>query len=194
MTGFQPTDQTVSLLKSFVSERSHKKSISVKYSEITPHGKASYSLDDIVAIEDDKRTQFTAKKTIAVYFLFVDGDYSGNTSGGSVLGIAYYNTSLVIFEKTIIGLTNGFGSPERYKLETTVVNHEYGHILGLVNLGSSMQTQHQDAANGNHCTNENCLMYWEAESGSMVSNLLGSSPIPTLDANCLSDLQANGGK
>lgn len=77
-------------------------------------------------------------------------------------------------------------------VEQSVMKHEVGHILGLVNLGAPMQTNHQDAEHGKHCINENCLMYWATETGNFISNLTGSSP-PQLDANCIADLRANGG-
>lgn len=195
MTGFKPTPQAVTQLTSLMSARLNKdEGVTVVYTEIAPQGKSSYSLDDVSHIEDDQRTHFTWKKQIAVYFLFLDGEYVENTADSKVLGIAYYNTSMVIFGKTIQDLSGGIGQPQRYMLEATVINHEFGHILGLVNLGSTMQASHQDAPHGQHCTNQNCLMYWEAETGSAVTNLLGTNAIPQFDASCISDLQANGGK
>ena len=193
MSGFRPDDAAIDNLKSFLSDRLHK-NVSVTFTEISAQGKATYSLDDIHSIEDANRREFTAKKQIAVYFLFLDGGYSEDTDDSKVLGVAYYNTSMAIFKKSIDDLSGGFGQPSAVLMETTVINHEFGHILGLVNTGSSMQTSHQDAANGAHCNNQDCLMYWETESGDVVSNLFGMSSAPALDANCLADLQANGGK
>jgi hypothetical protein len=56
-----------------------------------------------------------------------------------------------------------------------------------------MVNNHQDEANGRHCTNSNCLMYYEAETSDLVANLLGNT-VPALDNHCLEDLRANGGK
>ena len=55
-----------------------------------------------------------------------------------------------------------------------------------------MQTEHQDAPNGKHCDDENCLMYWSVRTLNFIANLTGDAP--ELDQNCLDDLQANGGK
>ena len=101
---------------------------------------------------------------------------------------------MAIFEKSIKDLTGGFGEPDTDKLETVVVNHEFGHILGLVNVGSAMQVNHQDVEHGKHCDNEDCLMNWTAETGDAISNFLGTSGLPELDANCINDLKANGGR
>lgn len=195
MAGYKPTAKTLSNLATFLSSRLNKSDgIYFVEKEIPAQNKGTYSIDDIEAIENEHRSEFTHKKEIATYFLFLDGEYAGNSGNGKVLGVAYYNTSMAIFEKTIQDLSGGFGEPSQDKLETTVANHEFGHILGLVNVGSPMQTNHQDVAHGHHCDNDNCLMNWVAETGNVVSNIIGSSPIPQLDQNCINDLRANGGK
>ena len=68
-----------------------------------------------------------------------------------------------------------------------------GHILGLVDIGSPMQTNHKDAAHGNHCNNTNCLMYYASETTDVLGFLITGN-VPVLDANCRADLTANGGK
>ena len=195
VSGQSPTQQAIDNLKKLLTDRLNKPDgIKFVTTNVPSPNKTKYSLDDIVALEDEYRTQFTDDKSIAASFVFLDGEYIENTGDSKVLGIAYYNTSMVIFEETIKSFTDDFGEPERHKLETTVINHEFGHILGLVNTGTAMQTQHQDVAHGAHCDNEDCLMNWTAETGDAISNLVGSSPIPTFDNNCLNDLKANGGK
>lgn len=193
MSGYKPDEAAIGNLETFLSQRL-RKNVNVTYTEIGAQGKSVYTLDDIHSIEDDNRKEFTAKKQIAVYFLFLDGGYSEDTGDSKVLGVAYYNTSMAIFRKSIDDLSGSFSQPSAVLMETTVINHEFGHILGLVNTGSSMQTSHQDLAHGAHCINQDCLMYWETESGDVVSNLFGMNSAPGLDANCIADLQANGGK
>ena len=195
MTGCKPTDEAVGHLKALLNAHCKKpKGIEVVYKEIAAQGKTSYTLDDIKQLEEDNRTEYTWRKNIAITYLFVDAPSSESGGSGVILGEAYYNTSLVIFEKSVQDYSDNVTEPERYKLETVVMNHELGHILGLVNLGSSMKTSHEDGSHPAHCNNQDCLMYWEAETGSAINNLLGNSPSPSLDANCIADLQGNGGK
>ena len=119
---------------------------------------------------------------------------SSDTGSLKILGQAYGSSSMVLYEKTIQSLsTTPVTQPSRTVLETTVIEHEMGHILGLVNIGSSPQSVHQDTAHGAHCTTTSCLMYYLSDTGDIVSNLLGGT-VPSLDAACLQDLQANGGK
>ena len=100
---------------------------------------------------------------------------------------------MVIFGKTVHDNSGNLGQVNRTKLEATVNEHVMGHLLGLVNLGSPMQTNHQDAAHPNHCNNSNCLMYYASNTRDALGFLLTGN-IPSLDANCVADLHANGGK
>ncbi|MBL6449663.1 peptidase [Fulvivirga sp. 29W222] len=193
--GYAPPTAAINNLQTFLEQYLNKPAgISVITNEINAPGQTQYSVSDIQAIEDNNRTQFTDGKTIAAYFFFADSGYSEDTNEAKVLGIAYRNTSMALFQKTIEDLSGGLGQPSTNLLTSTVMNHEFGHILGLVNNGTSMVSQHQDVDHGHHCNAKDCLMYWAAETGSGIAGLLGMSSPPGLDAQCISDLKANGGK
>jgi hypothetical protein len=164
-------------------------SIEIVQRQINSDNKSSYSLKDIKLIEKANRTVYSQGGTIGVYFLITDADYNDSR----VLGIAYRNTSFALFGKTIRDNSGGIGKASLTKLEATVIEHEFGHLLGLVNIGTAMQVNHQDTPNGNHCTNANCLMNFTAETTDILGFLLTGS-IPVFDANCKNDLKANGGK
>ena len=110
-----------------------------------------------------------------------------------MLGVAYASTSMCIFEETIIDNTGGLGQASRADVEEGVLKHEFGHILGLVNLGTALQTQHEDGQHAKHCNVQDCLMYYAIETGDFFASLLGGG-VPELDAQCIADLRANGGK
>ncbi len=194
VNGFQPTTATVDNLKAFLSQRLNKSGgITIIQTPVSSPGNSSYSLDAIKNTENAFRTQNTNGTTLTACFFFADADYASNSGSSKVLGIAYGNSSMCIFEKTIREFSGGLTQPSATTLETTVILHEFGHILGLVNNGTPMQAQHQDAANGKHCDDKNCLMYWSVETSDVVANILGSN-IPALNSKCLDDLRANGGK
>jgi predicted Zn-dependent protease len=192
--GFQPTPATVSNITTFLSNRLNKPGgITIIQTAISSPGKSSYTLDDVKNIESASRTQHNTSSTLTAYFIFVDADYASNSTNSKVLGMAYAYSSMVIFEKTIQDNSGRFSQPSVTTVESTVTLHEFGHLLGLVNGGSPMQTPHQDVANGKHCDDKSCLMYFEVESSDVLAHILGTN-IPSLDANCLNDLRANGGK
>jgi hypothetical protein len=194
VSGFEPDPQTINNIQAFLITHLNKSGgIEIVKSTIASPGKNLVSLEDIKAIETSKRTLHTGGKTLTAYLLFIDAEYYENSGGSKVLGIAYGNSSMVVFQKTVKSLSGGLSQPSRTTLESTVANHEFGHILGLVGRGTPVTSAHQDQSNGAHCDDSSCLMYWAAETSDIVANLLGNS-IPGLDQNCKNDLKSNGGK
>ena len=78
--------------------------------------------------------------------------------------------------------------------EATVMEHEFGHILGLTNLGATLQSDHEDAANAKHCVVSNSLMYFSSEMQVGIGAMAAAGRVPQLDAQCIADLRANGGR
>ena len=190
MTGFAPDAAALNHLQTVLNSYLSKPSgITIVTKEISPSSSATLSIDQIRTIEEQNRTVFTTGDQIGVYFLYTNGNFTDN----NVLGAAYRNTSMVLFGKKIHDNSGGLGQANRTKLEATVSEHEFGHILGLVDIGSPMQTNHKDATHGNHCSNNNCLMYYASETTDILG-LLITGNIPSFDANCTADLHANGGK
>lgn len=192
--GFQPTSTAIKNFKSFLVQRLNKSSITITQRNIGAPLKSVYTIAEIKTLEDNNRQSYNSDTEIAVSGIFVNGEYSENTSDGKVLGVAYRNTSFVIFEETVKSFSTGVLAPSLSTLESVVINHEFGHILGLVNVGSPMQNNHQDVTHGRHCTDEDCLMYWTAETGEGLINMLSGGSVPNLDDQCITDLKANGGK
>ncbi len=190
MTGFQPDAAALSHLQSTLAGLINKPAgITIVTKEIPASANLALSVNDIITIEKNNRTAFTTGTELAVYVLYTNGNYTD----ANVLGIAYKNTSVVLFGKKINDNSGGIGQANRTKLVATVAEHELGHLLGLVDLGSVMQTDHKDAAHGSHCSNTNCLMYYASETSDIFGFLITGS-IPAFDANCKADLTANGGK
>lgn len=190
MPGYKPDDGVISQVESFLKELVNKPGgISVMQTQIPSLGKTPVSQADVISQESKYRTQYAGSKKIAVYILVTDADYTDN----SVLGFAYRNTSVCLFGKTIYDNSGGIGQANRTQLSATVLEHELGHLLGLVNTGSPMQVSHEDKAHPNHCDNKNCLMYYAAETTDILGFLIAGNT-PSLDNNCLNDLKANGGK
>ncbi|RAV30922.1 membrane metalloprotease [Sinomicrobium soli] len=195
--GHEPTPEAVNSLKDFLAERLYKpEGILVEEHWITPPEGEDYSLEAVYELEKKYRTRYSdeASGDISVFVFFADRDSDKNEDNKVVLGTAYLNTSCVIFTETIRRLTSNRAALGRVMVESTVMRHEFGHLMGLVNLGSDMQHDHLDENNGHHCTDRNCLMYYQVESGWSLSGSMPGGIIPSLCADCLADLRANGGK
>jgi hypothetical protein len=190
MAGYMPDAAALNHLQTILNGIVNKPAgISITTKEIPASTSQALSVNEIVTIEKNNRTAFTSGSQLAIYILYTNGNYTDN----NVLGIAYKNTSVALFGKKIGDNSGGVGQASRTKLVATVAEHELGHLLGLVDLGSPMQTGHKDDAHGNHCNNSNCLMYYASETSDVLGFLITGN-IPTLDANCRADMRANGGQ
>lgn len=190
MAGYEPDAAALNHMQSTLSALLNKPSgISVVTKEIPAAGNQSLSVNEIITIERNNRTVFTTGDQLGIYILYTNGKYVD----ANALGIAYKNTSVALFGKTLHDNSGGLGQANRTKLVATVAEHEMGHLLGLVDLGSAMQTAHKDAAHGNHCNNTGCLMYYASETTDILGFLITGN-IPVFDTNCRNDLIANGGK
>ncbi|MDO9373338.1 MAG: hypothetical protein Q7T76_02915 [Ferruginibacter sp.] len=188
MPGNAPDPESMSNLVDFLKTYINKPGgINIYAREIPSENKPVLSISDIVRIEKKYRTNFSAYHVIGVQVLITDGEYYKP----DIFATSYWNTSFCIFGKSLNDFSGNPGQIKRTTLLTTLLQHEFGHLLGLVNQGSPMQSNHVDPANPAHCTNPDCLMYFQIESSNSAGN---TNSLPTLDANCIADLKANGGK
>jgi predicted Zn-dependent protease len=187
MPGYQPDPAALDNFYNFLNSLVNKPGgITISQSQVAASGKSVLSLNDVIQLENTNRSAYTNGTRLAIYLLFTDAVFTES----NVLGIAYKNTSMVVFGKKVHENSGGLNQVSRTKLETTIEEHEIGHILGLVDLGSPMQVNHKDPPS-NHCNNSSCLMYFQTQ-----INMIGgiTSPVPELDTNCRNDLRANGGR
>ena len=191
--GFRPTQTTIDLLGDFLEARLNKPDgITITETVIDPSQTGPYDINEIVAIEDEYRTVFNEGDEIGVWMFFSGEESSSNEGNSVVLGTAYRNTSVVIFERTFIELANNSSAPiNRTIIESATLRHEVGHLLGLVNVGTPLTSDHEDPNNLRHCIVEGCLMFFQT-----VTNVFNNgdlTTIPDFDPLCIADLQANGG-
>ncbi len=190
MGDYRPESTALQNLQNFLEERLQKSEITMmEPQQIESGGKSSYTAGDVRDVEEGNRTAWSEEGRLAAYILILDAEFDQE----NVLGIAHFNTSMALFGETIDRVSGGIGQPSRSVVETTILNHEAGHLLGLVNNGIEMQESHHDEENGAHCDVDSCLMYFAVNTTDFIANVFGGS-VPELDDFCIADLQAAGGK
>jgi len=195
--GFKPSDSGLDSLKVFMEQRLHKPDgIKIMFDEaIESPGISKYSSKDIRNLEEEHRSNHTNGNTLVIYVLALDAE----SENENVLGLAYFNTSIAIFQQLIQQSTNQTFRPNRVIVEGAVLRHEMGHLMGLVNNGTPMVGEeggpddHHDEDNGAHCTVEGSLMHFRIRT-SNFGNAMMESYIPRLEPLDIVDLRANGGK
>lgn len=222
--GFQPTGQTVSNFEDYLRERTFKQNIEFSFKSLSSPNEETLVLDEIAELENENRTAYNNGTTLAIYIYFADAPSDGDDEdeGLVTLGAVYRNTSMVIYESTIRDLASRSSLITITDVETATLNHEFGHLFGLVNLGTVPVNDHEDPDAENHCDVPGCLMRAELQfggptarnltakgdvltspcklSGDSMLKLLetrtsnGLAAVPVLDAECILDLQSNGGR
>ncbi|MEZ4859124.1 MAG: membrane metalloprotease [Flavobacteriaceae bacterium] len=193
----RPSQESINGFRNFITSRVHKPNgIFFIENQVPDQSGAPFTLDNIRSFEEEFRTQYTEGNTIAVYLFFSNGSSSNDTQTNVTLGTAYRNTSIVVYQNTLKIVTNS--DPISLPiLEQTVMEHEFGHILGLVNIqNDDTHTAHEDPSASKHCIVEDCLMYFEATNFAReeITRFLSRGAVPQLDPLCIEDLQAKGGK
>ncbi len=157
-----------------------------------------WTFDDLDALAEPTANLDVDEDTIAIHLLYVDGSYDAGAGPGTVLGVAWANRHLAIFTDDI---DDSCATPLPFEdtlcrlAEQHVLAHELGHIIGLVDNGLPMVTDHKDEAHGDHDVSDECLMYWAYEGASIVElladRLAGGNTDPLgLDNACLADVAA----
>lgn len=184
MPGYVPDGAALTNVVNFLNTFINKPGgITIIQNPIAGTGKTVLTLAEVYEIEKSHRTVYTQGSQLGVYLMFADAKYTD----AAAVGLAYKNTSMVVFGPSVTESSGGLGQISRTKLETIVEEHEFGHLMGLVDLGTPMLTPHKDPSS-NHCNVTSCLMYYSTNLGNIVG------PVPVLDDNCKNDLRANGGR
>jgi hypothetical protein len=114
----------------------------------------SYSREEILAIADDHRDQVSSGARRVYHVVFLNAYLRENGRlRPDVLGTSIHGTGVIAMFAPAIHHASSC------VVEQTVLIHEFGHAVGLVNNGLPMVEPHQDVEHGAHCVNPDCVMY-----------------------------------
>ncbi len=228
VTGFRPTNAAMSNFVDYIRQHTFKQDIELVYTELDSPEEETLTLQEIAELESDNRTVYNDDQTLGVYIYFADApsDDDDEDEGLVTLGAVYRNTTMIIYEETIRRFASLSNFITVADIENATINHEFGHLFGLVNLGTDQVNEHEDPEAESHCIVPGCLMRAELQfnpsrlssaiaaksvetsdlkpacslTGQSVLKMLerksakGQRIAPDLDAECVLDLQANGGR
>jgi hypothetical protein len=179
VTGFRPTQSALTQLTDYLREHTRKETIEIIYKELDSPTEDELTLQEIANLETKNRTAFNSGSTLAIYIYFADAPAEGDDmeEGLVTLGAVYRNTSMVIHEVTIRKLAARSLTITNADVESVTLNHEFGHLFGLVDLGTEMVNDHQsqsendkgEVVGDNHCNVSGCLMRSELQFGGSAS-------------------------
>ncbi len=194
VTGFKPTDAALNNLAQFLTQHTFKPDgLSITTRAVTSSNMAPFTIEEIAKIEAEQRSIYNAGDELAIFIYVADGSNEKDVNDKVILGSAFRNTSVVLYGKTIEKIANNSNRVTKSDVETAVLNHEFGHLFGLVDVGSPMQVNHEDPNSEAHCNVSGCLMTANIEFGGSIIDMVDTN-IPELDDLCINDLVANGGR
>ncbi|BDA77706.1 hypothetical protein LPTSP3_g06360 [Leptospira kobayashii] len=164
-------------LKAIFADRGYSVGFSIPSSlsnmkSIPSQNRSLWSISDILALSAKYQSQKSDYATARFFLVLVHGYYNDNgTASQSTIGLNISGTPVTVVFKDVV---DTFSTTTRPIAEQVTVIHEIGHALGFVNGGVPLSTMHQDTANGKHCSNTKCAMYYQVESQNSIVNFVQS--------------------
>jgi len=194
--GKAPHSSAVDLLRTRIEERCNKPAgLQVETKPFT-ESDSVWTIEEIRALENEKRDHQASGSTAVLYILYIGGRYEND----KVIGVQYGSSSFALFKDTMATAANPTNpliplSFTAVDVERSVIVHEFGHVLGLVNHGTAMVRDHEDKdpKNRGHSSNKDSVMYYAVES-LFVSQVFTGPPPTQFDEDDKADLRAAGGK
>ena len=131
----------------------------------------SWTVDDLVAAEKAFRAEHSGGSRVTMWIAYLGGSFA---ESDSALGAAFAASAAVLFRDRIGQATSALIMAS--EIERSVLTHEAGHLLGLVNIGYQSRFNHEDPAHPKHSNNRDSVMYWAVEDISLKNLLTGGPP------------------
>ena len=172
VAGRRPSQQAVDHLRTILErETSKPDGVRPTFGAELPTTRSSYSLNNLLALEQRYRRLHSSGEVATIWIAALNGDYA---AGSGTLGLAFTATAFALFEDQIQQAANVFVSAD--SIERSVITHEMGHLLGLVNIGYRSHYDHEDPQHPHHSKYQTSVMYWAVEDTSIATILRGGPP------------------
>lgn len=184
--GYAPESSTISLLKERLEQVCDKPDgISMDLNEYVFSETSSWDANLVRSVAHDTMDKSPMSgSTLRWHVIMPQGSYSDD----SVLGVAVDASTIALFGDSIDEANGLFNRPSSEEVENSVMVHEFGHLLGLVNLVYTSPADHEDDEHPGHSNNEDSVMYWAVESQSLGAFFSGDLP-SEFDSDDLADLE-----
>lgn len=167
--GVRPCTSALEALESNLEKTTDKKQITLVGPNVISKQGGGYSnrdLADIHAATSDNgpggRNQFGGGDTAHLHVIYLDGEVEKSDGGHTAGRTAYQYGAIYIFKETFDGVykvDRGGRQEATCDMEQTVLLHELGHALGIVNRGVPMTEDREDPDHPGHSTNPDSVMY-----------------------------------
>jgi hypothetical protein len=184
--GYNPESSTVSLLKERLGQVCDKPDgIRIELNEVNFAETSTWTATKVREIGHDTMDAPPQTSVLRWHVIMPQGTYSDD----SVLGVAVDASTIALFSDSIDDATSIFNPRiSSEDIENSVMVHEFGHLLGLVNLVYTSPANHEDSEHPGHSNNEDSVMYWAIETVSISAWFAGDLPT-AFDQDDLDDME-----
>lgn len=179
--GRQPTRSATSHLVETLRTVTGKP-VSLAGGDRLPAGDGSYTLAEIRRLAEARSIPSRAPRA-SLWIAYLDGHLADDPNA---LGVAFAATAAALFPDRINEALTAL--VRAGAIERSVLLHEVGHLLSLVNVGYRSSVDHEDPEHPGHSSNRESVMYWAVEDVSVTTLLRGGPPDRFDDAD-LADLR-----
>lgn len=171
------------------------------------------TLAEMRLIPSQSHTTWTVAKAIELAKQYRNGDSAGSsgkifvgfvkgyaanddgTANPNIIGFSVTGSNVILIFKQVV--QNSGASPNgpvpKFVEQSTIV-HEIAHSVGFVNNGLPLTSSHHDSSHGAHCTNPNCVMYYQNEGkdnlSAFIDKFKDSQTAVMFDDACINDAKS----
>jgi len=149
--------------------------------------------DQLRSLEDSYRDAYASDKAseAVLYVVCVPGASDRDTTTEKVVGLSFGASSLALY---LDGCDRGADPlATTAEMQATVLVHEMGHLLGLVNNGVPMVTPHEDPEEAHHDADESCVLHHHVKVSRQGPDL-DDDEFAAFCPHCAEDMRAFGGR
>lgn len=194
---FPPSQDALEHARAALREVLPKREIRIVATQLpASFGARDWTRDELIALDaqtiDSRKPEALGEGEAAViHVLYLDGRY--DSGEGDVLGVAFKNVAFLFRDVDEVArlIPQGPADPE-VLVERTVLLHEIGHIIGLVNRGVPMVKDHEHATVDHHSSNPESVMWSGVDTMEAYYGLIdeGRAPPSAFDADDVADIRA----
>jgi hypothetical protein len=176
VSGRRPSQQALDHLRSVLQrELAKPEGITLDVDSEITNPRDSYTISNLLSLERQYRTLHSNGEVATIWIAALNGSYAGSSGA---IGLSFRATAFALFEDQIQQAANVFVSEG--SIERSVIIHEMGHLLGLINIGYRSHYDHEDRQHPHHSKYQSSVMYWAIEDMS-IATILRGGPVSDFD-------------